>query len=57
MIKKNGNVVKKEILDEIKSNIQYEMKQLEEIFKQEPIYLHDWEENKRIGVISDLSVK
>lgn len=29
------------------------MKQLEEIFKQEPIYLHDWEENKRIGVISD----
>lgn len=29
------------------------MKQLEEIFKQEPIYLHDWEESKRIGVISD----
>ncbi len=29
------------------------MKQLEEIFKQEPVYLHDWAENKRIGVISD----
>lgn len=29
------------------------MKQLEEILNQEPIYLHDWEVNKRIGVISD----
>lgn len=29
------------------------MKQLEEIFKQEPIYLHNWEESKKTGVISD----
>jgi hypothetical protein len=29
------------------------MKQLEEIIKQEPIYLNDWKENKRFGLISD----
>ena len=29
------------------------MKQLEEIIKQEPVYLNDWKENKRIGLISD----
>jgi hypothetical protein len=29
------------------------MKTLEMIVKQEPVFLHDWEESKRIGVISD----
>lgn len=29
------------------------MKDLQAIFKQEPVYLHDWSEDKRIGVVSD----
>lgn len=29
------------------------MKTLEEIIKQKPVYLHDWSESQKIGIISD----